>query len=162
MATRLFCQDDPFFEAILDVGNWYKIPATTDSNPPKAKAPNFKIELRRDKSGAIGYRHNVKPSATFNPVELTFKVLESRLKWRIASAHYDIGSPTGKFDAETAFAVTRFKLSNPSSSICINLAAEVIWQLLATQLSSSEKIMASWMLAATIVHELCVSNSLLF
>ncbi|KAK0767018.1 hypothetical protein N5P37_000748 [Trichoderma harzianum] len=155
MATRLFCQDDPFFKAILDVGNWYKIPATSDSNPQKAKAPNFKIELRSDKSEAIGYQHRVRPSAKFNPVELTFKVLESRLKWRIVSAHYDIESPTGKFDAETAFAVTRFKLSNPSSSICINLAAEFIWQLLATQLSSSEKIMVSWMLAATMVHELC-------
>ncbi|KAL6801764.1 hypothetical protein J3E68DRAFT_434835 [Trichoderma sp. SZMC 28012] len=148
-------EDDPFFKAILDVGNWYKIPATTDSNPRKVRAPNFKIELRRDNSEAIGYRHNVKPSATFNPVELTFRVLESRLKWRIASAHYDIESPIGKFDAETAFAVTRSNLSNPSSSICIGLAAEVIWQLLAAQLSSSEKIMVSWLLAATMVHELC-------
>ncbi|KKP01785.1 hypothetical protein THAR02_06124 [Trichoderma harzianum] len=108
MAIRLFCQDDPFFKAILDVGNWYKILATTDSNSQKAKSPNFKIELRSDKSEAIGYRHNVEPSATFNPVELTLKVLESRLKLRIASAHYDIESPIGKFDAETAFAVTRF------------------------------------------------------
>ncbi|KAL6826788.1 hypothetical protein J3E69DRAFT_380160 [Trichoderma sp. SZMC 28015] len=155
MATRLFCQDDPFFKAILDVGNWYKIPATTDSNPRKARAPNFKIELRKDNSEAIGYQHKVKPSATFNPVELTFQALESRLKWRIASAHYDVESPIGKFDAETAFAVTRLELSNPNSSICIDLAAEVIWQLLAAQLSSSEKIMVSWLLAATMVHELC-------
>ncbi|KAL7963696.1 hypothetical protein V8C34DRAFT_319393 [Trichoderma compactum] len=131
MATRIFCQDDPFFKAILD------------------------IELRSDNSEAIGYQHKVRPSATFNPVELTFKVLESRLKWRIASAHYDAESPTGKFDVETAFAVTRFNLSNPNSSICIDLAAEVIWQLLAAQLSSSEKTMVSWMLAATMVHELC-------
>ncbi|KAL6699029.1 hypothetical protein J3F84DRAFT_405911 [Trichoderma pleuroticola] len=155
MATRLFCQDDPFFKAILDVGNWYKIPAAAEANPQKAKSPNFKIELRRDNSEAIGYRHKVRPSATFNPVELTFKVLESRLKWRIASAHYDVESPIGKFDAEAAFAVTRFNLSNPNSSICIDLAAEVIWQLLAAQLSSSEKVMVSWMLAATMVHELC-------
>ncbi|PNP50741.1 hypothetical protein THARTR1_08362 [Trichoderma harzianum] len=155
MATRLFCQDDPFFKAILDVGNRYKIPATADSNPQKAKSPNFKIELRRDNTEAIGYRHKVRPSATFNPVELTFKVLESRLKWRIASAHYDVESPIGKFDAETAFAVTRFNLSNPNSFISIDLAAEVIWQLLADQLSSSEKTMVSWMLAATMVHELC-------
>ncbi|KAF3069498.1 hypothetical protein CFAM422_007198 [Trichoderma lentiforme] len=155
MATRLFCQDDPFFKAILDVGNWYKIPATTDSNPQKARAPNFKIELRKDNCEAIGYQHKFRPSATFNSVELTFKVLESRLKWRIASAHYDVESPIGNFDAETAFAATKFDLSNPSSSICIDLAAEVIWQLLAAQLSSSEKTMVSWMLAATMVHELC-------
>ncbi|OPB42523.1 hypothetical protein A0O28_0036400 [Trichoderma guizhouense] len=158
MATRLFYQDDPFFKAVLDVGNWYKIPVTTNSKHQKAKTPSFKIELRRDKSEAIGYRHKIRPSATFNPMELTFKVLESRLKWRIASAHYDVESPIGKFDAETAFAVTRFNFPNPNTSICIDLAAEVIWQLLTAQLSSSEKTMVSWMLAATMVHELCVSN----
>ncbi|KAK4067136.1 uncharacterized protein Triagg1_7864 [Trichoderma aggressivum f. europaeum] len=139
----------------LDMEVEYKIPETAEANPQKAKSPNFKIELRRDNSEAIGYRHKIRPSAKFNPMELTFKVLESRLKWRIASAHYDVESTIGKFDAETAFAVTRFNLSNPNSSICIDLAAEVIWQLLAVQLSSSEKIMVSWMLAATMVHELC-------
>ncbi|KAL7795150.1 hypothetical protein V8C37DRAFT_374665 [Trichoderma ceciliae] len=155
MATRLFCQDDPFFKAILDVGNWYEIPATVSEDEQKATAPNFKIELRNDNSGAIGYRHNVRPSAAFDPVGLTFKVLESRLKWRIVNAHYDIESPVGKFDAETAFGVTRFNLSNPYNSISIDLAAEVVWQLLTTQLSSSEKTMVSWMLSATMVHELC-------
>lgn len=122
-------------------------------------APNFKIELRSNNSEAIGYRHNARPSATFDPVGLTFQVLESRLKWRIVNAHYDVESPVGKFDAETAFGATRFNLSNPHSSISIDLAAEVVWQLLTTQLSSSEKIMVSWMLAATMVHELCVSIS---
>ncbi|KAL7912690.1 hypothetical protein GGI35DRAFT_491168 [Trichoderma velutinum] len=133
-ATRLFCQDDPFFKAILDVGNWYKTPTTTELNPQKAKSPNFKFELRGDNSEAIGYQHN-----------LTFTVLESRLKWRVASAHNDVETHIGKFDEETAFAVTRFNLSN----------SNIIWQLLADQLSSSEKIMVSWMLAATMVHELC-------
>ncbi|KAL7937374.1 hypothetical protein V8C35DRAFT_320285 [Trichoderma chlorosporum] len=154
MATRLFCQDDPFFRAILDVSNWYEVPPTASSSQRK-KSPNFKIELRSNKNDAIGYRHNVRPSAAFDPVALTFKVLENRLKWRIVSAHYDIESPVGKFDHETAFAVTRLNLSNPKSSISIDLAAEVVWQLLTTQLSSSEKVMVSWMLAATMVHELC-------
>ncbi|RFU76815.1 hypothetical protein TARUN_5401 [Trichoderma arundinaceum] len=141
IATRLFCLDDPFFKAILDVRNWYEISAGTDQDSQKPYTPNFKIELRKDKRNAIGYRHNARPSATFNPVKLTFKVLESRLKWRIVNAHYDIESPVGKFDAETAFGVTRYNLSNPRNSISIDLAAEVVWQLLTTQLSSSEKTM---------------------
>lgn len=138
------------------------MPATTDQNQQKSAAPNFKIDLRRDNNEAIGYRHNVRPSAAFDPVGLTLRVLESRLKWRIVNAHYDIESPVGTFDAETAFGATRFNLSDPRCSIAIDLAAEVVWQLLTTQLSSSEKTMVSWMLAATMVHELCVSIPLFF
>ncbi|KAH6610130.1 hypothetical protein Trco_000150 [Trichoderma cornu-damae] len=163
MATRLFCQDDPFFKAILNVGNWYEMPSTAGRNRKTATAPNFKIELRNHNknnknnknSEAIGYRHNARPSAAFDPVALTLKVLESKLKWRIVSAHYDIESPVGKFEAETALGTTRYSLCSSSNCISIDLAAEAVWQLLTTQLSCSEKTMVSWMLAATMVHELC-------
>jgi hypothetical protein len=159
IATRLFCQDDPFFKAILDVGNWYKMLPTGDQSgkDQKTTAPVVKIEVRNDNSEAIGYRHNVRPSSTFDPVALTFRVLEKKLRWRIVNAHYDIEDPIGEFEAETAFGTTRFDLSNPNKYISIDISAEVVWQLLAAQLSSSEKTMISWMLSSTIVHEICVS-----
>ncbi|KAM0245164.1 hypothetical protein ACHAQJ_010627 [Trichoderma viride] len=155
IATRLFCQDDPFFKAILDVRNWYEMPPTGNQNQ-RPTSPVIKIEIRNDNSGAIGYRHNFRPSAAFDPVALTLQVLEKKLRWRIVNAHYDIESPIGEFEAETAFGTTRFDLSSFHKYISIDISAEVVWQLLAAQLSSSEKTMISWMLSSTIVHELCL------
>ncbi|KAL6910289.1 hypothetical protein GGI43DRAFT_427019 [Trichoderma evansii] len=155
MATRMFCQEDPFFKAILDVRNWYDARSTIDSQAQGTAEPVIRIEIRSDNNEAIGYRHNVKPSPTFNPVALTFKVLEEKLQLRIVTAHYDIEPPIGEFKVQTAVGGTHYDLSDRSRSICINLCAEIVWQLMTSRYSSSEKTMISWMLSTTIVHELC-------
>lgn len=97
MATRMFCQDDPFFKAILDVRKWYDVRSTVDSQGRGTAEPVIRIEIRSDTSETIRYRHNTKPSPAFDPVAPTFKILEEKLRWRIVTAHYDIEPPIGEF-----------------------------------------------------------------
>ncbi|KOS22655.1 hypothetical protein ESCO_003645 [Escovopsis weberi] len=107
--------------------------------------------MREDKTGSLAQLAGVSPSFRFDPVSCTLSVLEHSLVLRVASCHenFEAGEkgPTlgGWFSAPWEFGLGYLGH--------LTVSAEGVWQLLSRKLSSAEKMMASFVIAVTLVHE---------
>lgn len=86
----------------------------------------------------------------YNSVADVEAMMDVYLRFRIGSVSLDnSGTPTG-----TAWG--RTSVTDESPVIVMTIGAEMVWPLLVPQYSSSEKMSASFAIAATILHELAV------
>ncbi|KAK5996976.1 hypothetical protein PT974_02325 [Cladobotryum mycophilum] len=155
LATKLIELDDPYFRALEDPSNWYDVDPGVDIRPQNERQhPMYKFEIRDDKSQSLGYKQGVTPTDVFNGANVTRRVLDKLVVFRFASPHENkamddkhIGIPLGGY---TASAV----IEGVDYPIKITLSSESIWALLSNRFSQTEKMMTSFALAVTIVHEL--------
>ena len=90
-----------------------------------------------------------------DPAKLTWDVLLRSLEMRISSGHHS--ARDGEFVSQASVGVT----ATPSiflvqAPIHILIAADLVWPLLVKNFSESEKMMISFVIATTIVHEFMV------
>ncbi|KAF7546591.1 hypothetical protein G7046_g9259 [Stylonectria norvegica] len=138
LATRLLEADEPFVKALQNITNRFYADYTRDQRPlaERKKAPTLKYMRHLDKS------------------DPNWLASAARLHAYPGGYHMD---PSGKFaDAECAtMGQTDMRaIFVPDAPIRISIAAELVWPLISKSLSDSERMVASFVFATTLVHEM--------
>ncbi|KAH7171456.1 hypothetical protein EDB81DRAFT_852035 [Dactylonectria macrodidyma] len=156
LASRLLSADHPFLSAIKDITNRFRVDDSLDHRPAEAKKLDPKFSFRSfvnmNDPSLVPAARLMRQVPHFDPTALSQTVMEVFVRLSVRSGHYHFSN---KFQELATAGVT----GNPGVEVCgkliqISIAAELVWPLLEPNFSSSEKIMASYVLAVTIVHEM--------
>ncbi|KAH8688157.1 hypothetical protein BGZ61DRAFT_532971 [Ilyonectria robusta] len=156
LASRLLRADDPFLSAVKDVTNRFRIDDTLDRRPIEEREETPRFQFRRfvdmNDPDLVPAAKRMRQYPNFNASAFTEAALERCLQLNIRSGHYHFG--TRFFENAPAGVTAGSALEDPNAPIRISICAELVWPLLEPNFSTSEKLMASFILATTIVHEL--------
>lgn len=150
--------DEPFVEALRDVTNRMPISAALRHGEDTSQHPKFKFSRHfddQDPSYPEAFA-DVRNDASIDHLSLSEQVMDEHFKLRILSVNRD--SETGGFVSDGAMGATELDIDGYYGSLIVGVAAELIWPLLTDHFSSSEKMMASYTFAVTLVHETMVGD----
>ncbi|KAH7163534.1 hypothetical protein B0J13DRAFT_634896 [Dactylonectria estremocensis] len=154
LASRLLSADHPFMSAIKDPTNRFCVDDSLDLRLPeeKKKTPRFSFRSFVDINDLrlVPAARLMRQMPHFDPTAVSQMVIENCIELGIQSGHYHFDA---EFKEVLAVAETKDQATGPSAPIQISLAAEVVWPLLEPNFSSSEKMMASFVIAISMVHE---------
>lgn len=150
---------DPFVAALRDGTN--RMPVNPALRHPEDTSQHTKFKFSphfNDQDPLYPQAFaDVRNDPAIDPVSLNEQVMDEYFQLRILSVNRD--SATGTFVHDGAVGATRFDIDGHYDSLSVGLAAELIWPLLTDRFSSSEKMMASYILAITLVHETMVGDN---
>ncbi|KAF7542344.1 hypothetical protein G7Z17_g11649 [Cylindrodendrum hubeiense] len=156
LASRLLGANDPFLSAIKDVTNRFRVDDNIDPRPKeeKEKLPRFTFRRFVDMNDPrlVPAAREMRQYPNFDASAMSKSALEKCVQLSIRSGHYHFG--TDFMDLAPSGLTMSQALEAPDEPIKISISAELVWPLLEPNLSTSEKMMASFVLATTIVHEL--------
>ncbi|KAI1499223.1 hypothetical protein F5X99DRAFT_430838 [Biscogniauxia marginata] len=162
LVTRLLYNRHPHFEALINMETRQMIENWRDprDDPP---TPNLaKYVLEKD----IDFQATFPEIIQLNELGYdwkyhTWRVLARCLRFDIGTCyvvpgyHDEYPNTHGvKHQDSMAYGVTTRNSAGPDSNITITISAELIWPLLMSEYSQSEKMSASFVLASTIIHEI--------
>ena len=161
LATRFFEADDPFLTAFRDVTNRTKVDDQFDQRKQTDKdtMPKFKFSrnLNIFDRGYPKVARDLRNKAGFDPRRMTWTVLKRVFTIQVFSTHWDPN--TGDFVGEGPVGYTQWNGKfGKDCVITVLIPIEFIWVLMADRFSKSEKMMASYVLAVTLAHEMMVSK----
>ncbi|KAK7421857.1 hypothetical protein QQZ08_009734 [Neonectria magnoliae] len=156
LTSRLLRAKEPFIAAVQDPSNRFYVDKGLDprSNEEKSTCPKFKFRRTVDMNDPdlLPSAREMRQIRDFDPKTFTYKVLDRVLELNIRGGHYHFSSD---FALNGPSGVTmNYGLGWADHPIKISLAAELVWPLLVETYSASEKMMASFTIATTLVHEM--------
>ncbi|KAF4988516.1 hypothetical protein FDECE_15003 [Fusarium decemcellulare] len=152
LATRLLQSDDPFTQALQNVTNRFWIDSSLYPNDPNTYTEP-RTKFVRDDSGMTGRVNGAQALSQdigFSAMAESWQALNQVLELRLCSGFHHWGEYKSYCLGRTTFP----SLTDPSSKITIYVDAELVWILMVDKYSKSEKMMASFVLATTLAHEM--------
>ncbi|KAH7322905.1 hypothetical protein B0I35DRAFT_510149 [Stachybotrys elegans] len=164
LASKILQVDEPYYTAVQDVHHLCYMDLSPDRTGPSAPYSDQDIldggrrEITRKLNpttwnsiaSVICAATGCKPS--LDPVKAGQAVLRRHLKFKLGSG-YHIYDETEKFEKVYTQGVTKTSLGE-NDDMTIVVGADVVWPLLSSQYTKSEKMMISHVLAITIAHEI--------
>lgn len=150
--------DEPFVEALRDVTSRMPISEALRHEDDTTQHPKFKFSRHfddQDPSYPQAFA-DVRNDGSLDHLSLSELVMDEHFKLRILSVNRD--SETGEFTNDGAMGATELDIDGYYGALVAGVAAELIWPLLTDHFSSSEKMMASYTFAVTLVHETMVGD----
>lgn len=161
MATRILNSNHPYWVALFNLYNRGPIEHGRDSrnNVQQGHIPirdNLKLNMNLNDMWDESKRLH---ALDYPSIDVTSKVLMDRLRWEFGSVYRNTGEE--KQMNNPNYGATTYDRQYPGKSpITIKIGAELIFPLLVQSYSLAEKASCSFIVAATMLHELAVSNHL--
>ncbi|KAI8957191.1 hypothetical protein F5Y11DRAFT_103275 [Daldinia sp. FL1419] len=162
LLTRLLNSNHHGITELMDLRTRYKIPA--DQTQGHDAIPN--LVGYRNWDGIIMDSNNTWDEilelhkAGYSWIDNAWRILGETLRFQINCAYIDpnesdeISAVDGvKEHKSIVYGMTQMMGEGSDASICIWIAAELIWPLLMPQFSQSEKLTAAFLVASTMLHE---------
>ena len=159
LATRLMEAKEPFYDALRDVRKWCFVDPSLDIRSDAEKQTHRLVKFCRDPpyGKTIAGSLNLRPSPTFDPAALSWRVLERDCVIRLCGCQYMMKPESTEFKLGACQGCAwAAEASDPHKPIVITIGFEPVLPLLTNRYSESEKMMASYILALTITHEFVV------
>ncbi|KAI1373333.1 hypothetical protein F4677DRAFT_228627 [Hypoxylon crocopeplum] len=162
LVTRVLNSGPPGLHALMDMRTRLPLPAEKDAReePETPSIPTYRNieEMDMDKTfPQIRRLHEL----GFDWIGKTYMILHTALYFDIGTVHLEPmqsdnpAAVDGVMELKNmAYGFSKYAMGGLGTEITINVGAELLWPLLAPQLSQSEKLMTSFGVASTILHEI--------
>lgn len=162
MTSRLLAVKDSFLDALKDVTNRTAVDPWLDTRKdPEAKLlyPFFKFKRVFDAFDVMapGPANELRNCNNFDPKQLSWTALARHLEFQLFDGNYN---ESHKFKTSSCLgSIETTGMEIEGVPITVNIEASLVWHLMVDEYSPGEKMMASLILAVTIVHELMVCSA---
>lgn len=160
LATRMLLTNDPCIVGLQDVTNRYRVPDHLYKNRTGQDPNEVKFKIKSNQQPLDPERlqsaQRLQSCPGFSAPAVSQRALERVMDLKLQSAFYSSG---GKYMDHCIARTFMHGVASPDGPIKVTIDAELLWMVMSDKYSKSEKMMASLVFAAALVHEMMVSTA---
>ena len=160
LATRMLLTNDPCIVGLQDVTNRYRVPDHLYKNRTGQDPDEVKFKIKSDQQPLdpehLPGAQRLQSCPGFSAPAVSQRALERVMDLKLQSAFYSSG---GKYKEHCIARTFMHGVASVNGPIKVTIDAELLWMVMSDKYSKSEKMMASLVFAAALVHEMMVSTA---
>ncbi|WAO90628.1 Hypothetical protein NCS54_00806400 [Fusarium falciforme] len=155
LATRMLLTNDPCIVGLQDITNRYRVPDHLYKNRTGQDPNEVKFKIKSNQQPLDPERlqsaQRLQSCPGFSAPAVSQRALERVMDLKLQSAFYSSG---GKYMDHCIARTFMHGVASPDGPIKVTIDAELLWMVMSDKYSKSEKMMASLVFAAALVHEM--------
>lgn len=160
LATRMLLTNHPCIVGMQDVTNRYRVPDHLYKNRRGQDPDEVKYKIKSDQQPHdpehVRAAQRLQSCPGFSAPAASQRALERVMDLKLQSAFYSSG---GEYKDHCIARTFMHGISHREGTIKVTIDAELLWIVISDKYSKSEKMVASLVFAAALVHEMMVSTA---